>query len=275
MAGIGFELNKLFKEKGLSSKVKAIGYSGIVVAGPLVLGIALVFIISSIAAYYGLSENDRMLLIAMLTYAIMASLFLTGIISLPFTRYVSDRLYVHEDRKIIPSYYGGLAVILPLGIVVYLIFLLQSKLGVTVTVLNLMLFVLLSCIWLMSNYLSAIKDYRGIMLSYVVAIVAAVISIFVLHTIFGSKFWIFLMGCVIGYGCQFIFSINLLYDFFISARRGAFEFLPYMKKYFSLSFIGMLSEVRTASPFWYGLLHWDIYFPCCKLPQSQTLYIES
>lgn len=76
MAGIGFELNKLFKEKGLSSKVKAIGYSGIVVAGPLVLGIALVFIISSIAAYYGLSENDRMLLIAMLTYAIMASLSL-------------------------------------------------------------------------------------------------------------------------------------------------------------------------------------------------------
>lgn len=247
MAGIGFELNKLFKEKGLSSKVKAIGYSGIVVAGPLVLGIALVFIISSLAAYYGLSENDRMLLISMITYAIMASLFLTGVVSLPVTRFVSDELYMHEDKKIIPSYYGALAVILPPGVIIYFIFLLQSHLGSGITILNLMLFVLLSSIWLMSNYLSAIKDYKGIMFSYVIAIIAALISIFILHAIFGNAFWIFLMGCVIGYGCQFIYSVNLLYDFFISQRRGAFEFLPYMKKYFSLSLIGMLSNIGVFS----------------------------
>lgn len=247
MAGIGFELNKLFKEKSFSAKVRALGYSGIVVAGPLVLGIAFVFMVTFMAGKNGLSLTDRMLLSAMITYAIMASLFLTGTISLPVTRYVSDCLYKEEDENVIPSLYGSLAVILPPGAVLYLIFLLQSKFSFTVTLLNLMLFLLLCCIWLQTGYLSAVKDYRGIMLSYVIAIGAAFLTLLLLHLFFGAAYWIFLMSCVVGYGCQVLFAFSLIYDFFDSDEKGAFAFLPYLKKYFSLSLIGTLSNIGSFS----------------------------
>lgn len=41
MAGIGFELKKLFKKSGLAATARAYGYAGIICAGPMILGIVL------------------------------------------------------------------------------------------------------------------------------------------------------------------------------------------------------------------------------------------
>ena len=40
MAGIGFELKKLFAQKGLLLKLRANTFASIVVAGPMVLGVS-------------------------------------------------------------------------------------------------------------------------------------------------------------------------------------------------------------------------------------------
>ena len=41
MAGIGFELKRLFKRKGLFATMRAYGYAGIVCTGPMLLGVLL------------------------------------------------------------------------------------------------------------------------------------------------------------------------------------------------------------------------------------------
>ena len=41
MAGIGFELKKLFRRKGLFASLRAYGYAGIICTGPMLLGVAL------------------------------------------------------------------------------------------------------------------------------------------------------------------------------------------------------------------------------------------
>ena len=41
MAGIGFELKKLFSNKGIILKARASLYAGLVVAGPMIIGILL------------------------------------------------------------------------------------------------------------------------------------------------------------------------------------------------------------------------------------------
>ena len=41
MAGIGFELKKLFHRKGLVAMVRAYGYAGVICTGPMLLGILL------------------------------------------------------------------------------------------------------------------------------------------------------------------------------------------------------------------------------------------
>ncbi len=41
MAGIGFELKRLFRRKGLFATMRAYGYAGIVCTGPMLLGVLL------------------------------------------------------------------------------------------------------------------------------------------------------------------------------------------------------------------------------------------
>ena len=41
MAGIGFELKKLFQKKGVLNTTKAYGYAAIICAGPMLLGVIL------------------------------------------------------------------------------------------------------------------------------------------------------------------------------------------------------------------------------------------
>lgn len=41
MAGIGFELKRLFRRKGLFATIRAYGYAGIVCTGPMLLGVLL------------------------------------------------------------------------------------------------------------------------------------------------------------------------------------------------------------------------------------------
>lgn len=41
MAGIGFELKKLFRCKGMLAGLRAYGYAGIICTGPMLLGVLL------------------------------------------------------------------------------------------------------------------------------------------------------------------------------------------------------------------------------------------
>ena len=57
MAGIGFELKKLFRGRSISSLLKAYGYTGMVTAGPMLLGILLLVGIMLLAGVSGLPDH--------------------------------------------------------------------------------------------------------------------------------------------------------------------------------------------------------------------------
>ncbi len=59
MAGIGFELKKLFQKSGLASTAKAYGYAGIICTGPMLLGIVLLVGITFICDHTGATRHNR------------------------------------------------------------------------------------------------------------------------------------------------------------------------------------------------------------------------
>lgn len=65
MAGIGFELKKLFKKSGLAATARAYGYAGIICAGPMILGIVLLLGIMFLCNQTGGTRFERELLICM------------------------------------------------------------------------------------------------------------------------------------------------------------------------------------------------------------------
>ena len=88
MAGIGFELKKMFAKRGLLSIIKAYGYAGIVCTGPMILGIILLLGIRFLAQLAGASETDIEIFNVMVQYSMLFSLIITNTFSVVATRYL-------------------------------------------------------------------------------------------------------------------------------------------------------------------------------------------
>ena len=129
MAGIGFELKKLFKKSGLAATARAYGYAGIICAGPMILGIVLLLGIMFLCNQTGGTRFERELLICMVTYSLLASLTVTSFLSMVVTRFLADMLYEEKLEAILPSFWGSTGIMLIAGGILYGIFLIFSGVG--------------------------------------------------------------------------------------------------------------------------------------------------
>ncbi len=126
MAGIGFELKKLFHRRGLMAMLRAYGYAGVICAGPMLLGVLLQFGVLIVSGWWQVDRPDRDLLVCMITYTLLASLVLTSFLSMPVTRFLADMLFDHDEKMILPSFWGSTGIMLVVGAVLYTVFLLFS-----------------------------------------------------------------------------------------------------------------------------------------------------
>ena len=176
MAGIGFELKKLFRATGVLSMLKAYGYTGMVTAGPMLLGVLFLLSINYIGRAAGLQKPEQDLLVCMITYCLLASMTIGSIFSMVMTRYVADLLYEEKEKDVIPSMEGILGFEMPFGGILWIIFLLNAGIDLMLCILNFVLFMELIVAWTQMNYLTAVKDYKGILMSYVYAIIFSVLT---------------------------------------------------------------------------------------------------
>lgn len=170
MAGIGFELKRLFRRKGLFATMRAYGYAGIVCTGPMLLGVLLQVGILVLCGLWGVGRANQDLLVCMVTYTLLASLLLTSFFSMPVTRFLADMLFAEREDEILPSFWGSNAIMLVAGTVLYGVFLLFSGATLLQGLLCLWLFNIMIVNWNGMSYLTAIKDYRGILCSFAAAI---------------------------------------------------------------------------------------------------------
>ena len=110
MAGIGFELKKMFAKKGLLATLKAYGYAGVVCIGPMILGILLLLGIRIIAGMGNATEFQKELLNSMVTYTLLFSMVWTNAFAMVTTRFVSDQLYSGDKDKVMPSFWGSTSI---------------------------------------------------------------------------------------------------------------------------------------------------------------------
>ena len=105
MAGIGFELKKLFSRRGLFASFRAYGYAGIICTGPMLLGIVLLLGVMFLCDRTGASKQSRELLVCMITYTLLASLTVTSFLSMVVTRFIADMLYEEKNEAVLSSLY--------------------------------------------------------------------------------------------------------------------------------------------------------------------------
>lgn len=243
MAGIGFELKKMFAKRGLLSIIRAYGYAGIVCTGPMILGIVLLLGIRFLAQIAGATEAEIELLNAMVQYTMMFSLILSNSFSLVTTRYVADWLYTNKTERIMPSFWGGIALMLAIGTPLYLLFMIASKLPFTNLILCVMIFGELILVWTEINYLTAIKDYGGIIKAFTVALIVAFLVGGILIQSNMDIIIAMLMAVCVAYAVMAIWYYILLVEYFPKGRCSSLHFLKWFDKYPQLAFIGLFLSV--------------------------------
>lgn len=243
MAGIGFELKKLFNRRGILGRVQAYGYTGVITSGPTIMGILYLLIMSFMARLAGLSDDGRAIAVTMITTALIASLFANSFVSMVVTRYTSDCIYENEYDRVLSSLYGALALVLPVSDVLWLIFLLCNHLSVLQTFLNFTLFNALQVVWLEMNYLSAVKDYKRLLKAYLFSIIISIASTFLLLLIMGASIEVLLAGVNIGYLCMMVIDTMILQRTFPKPDGRWFHWLYWAIQYPELIVIGVCSNI--------------------------------
>lgn len=239
MAGIGFELKKLFEKKGILNSVKAYGYATVICSGPMLLGVILLLGIMYLCARSGVDSHSKELLICMITYTLLASITVTSLFSMVITRFTADMLYEEKKSAVLPSFWGSSAIMMTIGSVLWAIFLLFSGANLICSILMFIFFNEMIIVWNAMSYLTAIKDYKGIFLSYFVAIVVIFVLGFILTNLFKSYIIeMLLLSVTVGYGIMVIWNLMLLHKYFPKSDVGAFIFLEWMDEYLYLALSG-------------------------------------
>jgi uncharacterized membrane protein len=167
VAGIGFELRKLLRRGGLWGLLGAYGYAGVISSGPWVLSILGVMGIGIASLHRVQALAVRQFLVSV-TYLMAASLILTGLLQLMFTRFIADRIFEKDEEAVLPNLFGALALTSAVAGLLALVVVgtAFTGLGAAYRALMVVGFVTLCDLWLVVVLLSGLKAYRSVLVAF-------------------------------------------------------------------------------------------------------------
>ena len=120
MAGIGFELKKIYRNEGISYAIRGALYSSLVTIGPTIVVIVTILLLYFFLGMSDVSMVSRELLSSTILYVFIFSSILTAPFNAVFSRYLADKFYQEEMSDVLPSYYTGLLLVSFLSMLVAL-----------------------------------------------------------------------------------------------------------------------------------------------------------
>lgn len=243
MAGIGFELRKLLRKDSYFGLLRAYGYAGIISSGPWVLSILVIMALGllSLSLRPEHSKAAYQFLVSV-SYIVAASLILSGLVQLVFTRFVADRLYEQENTKILPNLIGlltamnaaegaiGIGVLLGLFGGTPLLYRVEMFMG----------FVLLTNVWCITVFVTGMKAYRQVLWAFVAGYGTAFVFGMLLrrYNLEGL-----LGGFVIGQGVLFYTLLFLVIHYYPGDRMFAFDLRRASQTHHSLILTGFFYNI--------------------------------
>ncbi|WP_426448562.1 exopolysaccharide Pel transporter PelG [Paenibacillus sp. S-38] len=181
MAGIGFKLQKLFREDYTSLQIRAYAYASFIAAGPWLISVLSVSLLNFlIRRYGGFGEQEAQLFIVTVSYCFIFSQIVSGGWQLVVTRFLADHFYLGRLDIITPVYTGISRLVLVISAAAALLFYWNTPLPFSYKLISAVLFLAMGQIWLSMVFLSAAKNYRIISWAFVTGGLLAVVFVLLL-----------------------------------------------------------------------------------------------
>jgi uncharacterized membrane protein len=182
MAGIGFQLKKLFYKEGISNTLKAYMYSTFVSIGPVIVSVVA---INFMQYFLRIARVDRLqleLLQATIMYSFMFAVILSSGYCMFISRYLSDVLYENREADVLPALLASLATVVIVCGLAGIIFYARSPLELVYKIMAYALYIGLVIEMLLAVFVSAINDYKVVSFGFLLGFsVAAVLAFIILY----------------------------------------------------------------------------------------------
>ncbi len=270
MAGIGFELRKLFVGRGMIRRIRAYAYASVVSAGTMILAVVLLLGAQWLAQRFGGSREHSEMLVSLLVYALLWSLLLSSLMRMFLSRYVADCLYQDMSDRVLPSLYGGAVTLMVPGGIVYALFLMRApEIPAVVRVLDWVLFMEATLVWLQMAYVTAAKDYKRILWVFFTGVAVALALGFVFLLLQMDAVLALLFAIVIGYGLMLVGFSEVLSLYFPLGNGSLFAFIRWFAQTPDLILTGFLSQAGALVHLilmWFGPLGGRVIGPFRQAP---------
>lgn len=259
MAGIGFELKKIYGKKTLGGNLWGTFYAAMTTLGPAALSIILIFVANMMLDWGGATQMENRFFISTITYALLTGLLVSSALNTVVSRYISDCVFNSKEEDIWASAFG----VLTLGTVISgsimllicaRLYYLYAQMSMPLIVGYYFLGVLVTDTYCIMNYVSAMNQYKYITRVYLLGMLAIV----AMHVVCVRKLG--MSSVTAGYfaiaSCYFIMLLLLMIlgirTLGISRNR-YFSFLGYFKKYPLLAITGFVYMLSLYFP---TLIYW-------------------
>jgi uncharacterized membrane protein len=274
LAGIGFELKKIYKKNTVAAHIRGGFYSIFVTIGHVLITIGVLMIVKTVLQDSFNSVYLEQLYSAIVVYSFIFPLIFTSGITIVLSRYIADKLWNRKNEDITSSILG----VMTLYIVVFSlpgILLLGSAqdLPLILKIVSYLLYMQMGLIYLLMTYVSALKNYKEIAQSFIVGM-GTVIGLVLI-----TKDFLYQNDDIVVY-LVFYFALGTLLTLiglytavrkvFRQMNGNYFEFLLYFKKYPKLFFSNV---AYTVTMYAHNFLFWS--FPATKQQVSVFYFSEA
>ncbi len=245
MAGIGFELKKIYKKEGIRSAIMGATYGSIVTVGPTILVILVILILYAILGFSSVNVADRELLSSTILYIFIFATILTSPYNTVFSRYIADKTFEEKTEDIFPSYYTGVAFVSLLAtlIAIPVMYSLYVRGNVDLVYICISYFFWISNVILFFSiiYVHATSDYRIVMIFFVVGMtVAILVSLLLCFVFYVEIVYGILIGLTTGFFTISVLEFSYIKKWFHTASKNYFECLTYLWKHSGLFWANIL-----------------------------------
>lgn len=103
MAGIGFELKRLFNKDGIIHSVFAGLYATVVTIGPTIMVILTINLMYFLLPYINIAWKQREILSSTILYVFIFSLIVSSPVNIILSRFCADKIYMEDFESILPA----------------------------------------------------------------------------------------------------------------------------------------------------------------------------
>ena len=167
MAGVGFELKKVFRENGgLLNSLRGFSLTAIITEGPMILTMIMLWGNRLLLKVNHGSYRQEEIYLYAITYVMIFSLILSNTVLMFTDRFISDCIYQKKTEMILPSFFGIILALNMIGVPVSFLYLSTIPMGLAWKTAAMLCFSSMLVIWVQMAYLSAIHQYSYELLGF-------------------------------------------------------------------------------------------------------------